>query len=45
MLEGKGKDKAVPVTGREGWESCDTPRLLHFLDQWSENCGTFTPRR
>jgi hypothetical protein len=26
------KKKAVPVTGREGPEGCETSRLPHFLD-------------
>jgi hypothetical protein len=28
----KGKGKAIPVTGREGPEGCETSRLPHFLD-------------
>jgi hypothetical protein len=26
------KGKAIPVTGREGPEGCETSRLPHFLD-------------
>jgi hypothetical protein len=33
-LEGKGKDKAIPVTGRGGPCGCETSRLPHFLDNW-----------
>jgi hypothetical protein len=29
---GKGKGKAIPVTGRGGPLGCETPRLPHFLD-------------
>jgi hypothetical protein len=28
------KGKAIPVTGREGPQDCETSRLLHFVDKW-----------
>jgi hypothetical protein len=28
----KKKGKAVPLTGREGPQGCETLRFLHFLD-------------
>jgi hypothetical protein len=31
-FRGVGKDPAIPVTGREGPERCETSRLRHFLD-------------
>jgi hypothetical protein len=32
QLKIKDKDKAIPVTGREGPEGCETSRLPHFLN-------------
>jgi hypothetical protein len=49
-----GKGKAIPVTGREGPEGCETSRLPHFLDNRLTNGGEvvsstrpppFTPRK
>jgi hypothetical protein len=48
------KDKAIPVTGREGPEGCETSRLPHFLDNRRTHGGEvvslthrppFTPRK
>jgi hypothetical protein len=49
----KEKDKAIPVTGREGPYGCDTSRLQHSLDNRLTDGGEavrlmrrlpFTPR-
>jgi hypothetical protein len=35
MLTGsKSKGKAIPVTGHEGPQGCETSRLPYFLDNW-----------
>jgi hypothetical protein len=55
-MEGKGKKKgkAIPVTGHEDPQSCDTSRLSHFLDNQLTDGGevfslmrrpSFTPRK
>jgi hypothetical protein len=31
QVKGKKKGKAVPVTGREGPQGCETLRLPHFI--------------
>jgi hypothetical protein len=33
VLKGK-KRKAIPVTGREGPQGCETFRVPHYLDNW-----------
>jgi hypothetical protein len=32
VVKGKGKGKAIPVTGCGGPQGCETSRLPHFLD-------------
>jgi hypothetical protein len=44
----KGKGKAIPVTGREGPQVCDTSRIPHFLDRqsahsWRWGCQPYAP--
>jgi hypothetical protein len=48
------KGKAIPVTGREGPQVCERPRLPHFLDNWLTDGSAvvsltlrplFTPRK
>jgi hypothetical protein len=34
--------KAIPVTGREGPEGCETSRLSHFLHYWTTDGGEVT---
>jgi hypothetical protein len=50
----KKKGKAIPVTGREGPQGCETSRLPHYLDKRLTDGGEvvsptrrqpFTPRK
>jgi hypothetical protein len=39
------KGKAIPVTGHEGPEGCETSRLPHFLDNPLTDGGEVSPTR